>query len=340
LKFFDNTKNLSLFYIVLYTIILFIVLGTFKDIFTVIVATVFNVILLKPIVFFFKKNFKLSSRVSKILALSIFFFGFIIILVFLIPAVAKELGNFIKLITDVFNEKLWRDYLKESPNLQELVDKFMDFVQPKLLEFADYLFNMFISRFPEVVMVIFFAVLGTIYVTFYIDTVGNAFEKMFPKKCRSEIRVFIKDLYDNMERFVLAVFITALITGLSFWTVFKIFGLDYSAVVGAWAFITNFIPIVGVFLEYIPVFLFSLSLGIKGIVWIALFTVIIHSIAFILFIHLMKGYAKLNPIYIIFSILLFGKVFGFLGIFIAVPLAIYIQIMWKRFVGPIFERVV
>jgi len=340
LKFFDNTKNLSLFYITLYTVILLIVFGIFKDIFTVIVVTIFNVILLKPIVAFFKKNFKFSSRISKILALSIFFLGFIIILVFLIPAVTKELGNFIKLITDVFNKKLWRDYLKESPNLQELVDKFMDFVQPKMLEFADYLFNMFISRFPEVVMIAFFGILGTIYVTFYIDTVGSAFEKIFPKRCRSEIRVFIKDLFDNMERFVLAVFITALITGLSFWAVFRIFGLDYSAVVGAWAFVTNFIPIVGVFLEYIPVFLFSLSLGIEGIIWIALFTVIIHSIAFVLFIHLMKGYVKLNPIYIIFSILLFGKVFGSLGVFIAVPLAIYIQIVWKRFVSPVFERVV
>jgi len=54
----------------------------------------------------------------------------------------------------------------------------------------------------------------------------------------------------------------------------------------------------------------------------------------------MKGYAKLNPIYIIFSILFFGKVFGFLGVFIAVPLAIYIQIIWKRFIDPILERVV
>ncbi|HIP92408.1 MAG TPA: AI-2E family transporter, partial [Thermotoga sp.] len=71
-----------------------------------------------------------------------------------------------------------------------------------------------------------------------------------------------------------------------------------------------------------------------------LFTVIIHSIAFILFIHLMKGYAKLNPINIIFSILFFGKVFGFLGVFIAVPLAIYVQIIWKRFIDPILERVV
>ena len=340
MKFFENTKNLSLFYITLYTFITLVIFGVFKDIFTVVVVTIFNVMLLKHIVFFFNKYFKISNRISKILALSIFFFGFVIILVFLIPAVTKELGNFIKLIMDVFNEKLWRDYLKDSPNLQELVDKFMDFVQPKMLEFADYLFNTFISRFPEVVMVIFFSILGTIYVTFYMSTVGNVFERVFPKRCRKEIRIFLKDLYNNMERFVLAVFITALITGLSFWAVFRIFKLDYSAVVGAWAFVTNFIPIVGVFLEYIPIFLFSLSLGLKGIIWIALFTVIIHSIAFILFIHLMKGYAKLNPIYIIFSILFFGKVFGFLGVFIAVPLAIYVQIIWKRFIDPILERVV
>lgn len=110
-----------------------------------------------------------------------------------------------------------------------------------------------------------------------------------------------------MGRYIRVIFINAVIIGLSYWIVFEAFNLKYSAIISLWAFVTNFIPIVGVVLEYIPVLLFSLTLGVKGVLLIALFAILIHAVAFVVFIQLMKGLEKLNPVYIILSILFLGN---------------------------------
>jgi predicted PurR-regulated permease PerM len=213
----------------------------------------------------------------------------------------------------------------------------MNFLEPKLTDFLNYVFSLVTTNFVSVTTIIVFTLFGLGYTLFYIREIASFFVLIYPKSVRAEAREFFRDVYASMGRYIRVIFINAVIIGLSYWIVFEAFNLKYSAIISLWAFVTNFIPIVGVVLEYIPVLLFSLTLGVKGVLLIALFAILIHAVAFVVFIQLMKGLEKLNPVYIILSILFFGKLFGLFGSFVGVPLALFFKVFWRKFLRPLFE---
>ena len=114
--------------------------------------------------------------------------------------------------------------------------------------------------------------------------------------------------------------------------------LKYKTLLSFWAGITNFIPIVGVVIEFIPLIIVGASLGILKLIILLMSMALIHGAAFIIFLFLMKGYAKINPVLIILSILIMGHWLSIVGALIAVPTLMAIQIFWKMFVQPELER--
>jgi len=131
--------------------------------------------------------------------------------------------------------------------------------------------------------------------------------------------------------------LVALIVGISFGVFLLFIGVKYSLLLGVWAAITNLIPIVGVVLEIIPLLLTGVSMGLKAVVTIAIAVAVVHTTAFVIFLKLMKGYIKINPVVMIFMILLSTQIFGMIGAFIAVPLTIVIRLYWQYFIYPWLE---
>lgn len=328
-------EDKAFFFTTLYVLISFLVFKVFPEVFAVITMMIFFTLLLDPVVRFFEKM-RLGKRVSCVVALLLFFFVVVYSLYVIIPPVFNEFGNFIEFITGVFENKVWRDYVR-SPELVPVFDKIMTFLEPKLNDLLNYVFSLVTTNFLSVTTVVVFTLFGLGYTIFYVREIADFFVAIYPKSAREEARDFLISVYRSMGRYIRVIFINALIIGLSYWIVFETFDLKYSAIISLWAFVTNFIPIVGVVLEYVPVLLFSLTLGVKGVLLIALFAVLIHAAAFIVFIQLMKGLEKLNPVYIILSILFFGKLFGMFGSFVGVPLALFFKVFWKKFLEPLLE---
>lgn len=328
-------EDKAFFFTTLYVLISFLVFKVFPEVFAVITMMIFFTLLLDPVVRFFEKM-RLGKRVSRVVALLLFFFVVVYSLYVIIPPVFNEFGNFIEFITGVFENKVWRDYVR-SPELVPVFDKIMTFLEPKLNDLLNYVFSLVTTNFLSVTTVVVFTLFGLGYTIFYVREIADFFVAIYPKSAREEARDFLISVYRSMGRYIRVIFINALIIGLSYWIVFETFDLKYSAIISLWAFVTNFIPIVGVVLEYVPVLLFSLTLGVKGVLLIALFAVLIHAAAFIVFIQLMKGLEKLNPVYIILSILFFGKLFGMFGSFVGVPLALFFKVFWKKFLEPLLE---
>jgi len=282
------------------------------------------------------RRFFRSKVLSDILVLSGFFLVLILVLATLVPAVIKEFGGFYSTMIDAFEKKSWEKYV-DNPQIRDLITRFMDYLQPKLEEFVNHTLTQITAYIPSLLMFAFFAVLGTIYTLLNSQHIKRLPTILYPKRIGYISEPFLKELLDNLSRFVLSIFVTATITGILFFMVFEIFNLKYSVTIGVWAFITNFIPIVGVLFEYIPVFLFSLSLGIKGVILMAVITLIIHTIAFVTFLNMMRGYTKINPVEMLLFIMVLGRIYGLLGIFVAVPMAIFTNIFWKYFIKPYLE---
>jgi len=133
-------------------------------------------------------------------------------------------------------------------------------------------------------------------------------------------------------------FFSAIFVGVCAFFIMSFLGIKYTVLMSFWAFVTNFIPIVGVIFEFVPLALVGLSSGVESMVWLLVLMSVIHGSAFIFFLFVMRGYSKINPFFIILAILIFGQIFNVLGILIAVPLCLIIKLFWTNFIKPYFER--
>ncbi|MBO8166102.1 MAG: AI-2E family transporter [Thermotogae bacterium] len=210
------------------------------------------------------------------------------------------------------------------------------------LKFREYL-TAFLEKLPSLVSatfsVMFFVIIGTVYLGYYFGDFKKHLPEIYPGSSRGFAKRFLKDTYGNLERYVVAIILVALVTGISVGILVKILGLDYSLLMGVWAAITNLIPIVGVVLEFIPLFLLAAS----GQNWVAVlfllvFLVTIHTVAFIVFLKLMKGYTRINPVFIIVMIIIMAQLFSVAGAFIAAPTAIILKKFWEHFIRPTLNR--
>lgn len=249
----------------------------------------------------------------------------------------------------VQSQELWRDVVAYfmpknfDPARQqaayESVRNFLIQVQSSLRDFLPGLLEMVPSLITGTGLIMFFTIVGAIYLSYYFLLVKEYIPKIYPKKVRKVARDFLSDTYKNLERYVISVVLIAIIVGIVVGITVKIMGLKYSLLMGIWAAFTNLIPIVGVPLEIIPLILLAISTqNIWLVLILFIILAVIHSAAFILFLVFMKGYNRINPVMIIVMIVVAGQLFGLFGAIIAVPFAIIIKMLWIHFVTPLMDE--
>ncbi|MGC9383098.1 MAG: AI-2E family transporter [Kosmotogaceae bacterium] len=208
-------------------------------------------------------------------------------------------------------------------------------LQAKFREYIPLIFQKVPSIISSAFTVIFFVILGTVYLSYYFPLMKRYSTKLYPNHSRNIAKNFLKDTYRSLQRYVNTILVISLMVGFLVGIVVRLLALEYSILMGFWAAVTNLIPIVGVALEVIPLFLLAASVQNLGIlIVLALVLVAVHSVAFVFFLKLMKGYGRINPVAIIFMIIIFGQVLGVVGAFIAVPIAIVFKHFWEHFISP------
>ncbi|MGB9820204.1 MAG: AI-2E family transporter [Pseudothermotoga sp.] len=341
--FFSAQKNLepnrmAMYFTLAYSVAFVILCVLYRNFFNTLLFTFISVMVVDAVASILARIFRIRKRLSIILSLLICFSVFIWGLVTIIPTAFTQLTDFYTLITDIIEKRAWEQYIQNNEQLLNMLNSVVDFIKPSINQLASYLLRVVASQVPGALTVLFFTILGIIYVSVYSRKIVQVVPLLYPKKCRQHITGFVEELKVNMRRFIGVITLNAIIVGFAFFILFKIMNISYAPLIAFWAFLTNFIPIVGVIFEFIPVFLFSLSLGLQGMLWVIFFSVMIHLAVFVLFFEIMKGYARVNPVVMIFSILLTGEIFGPVGVFFGVPAAVFVVVFYKQFIYPQFER--
>lgn len=331
-------KKMAMYFTIAYTTIFIVLSLLYRNFFNTILFTFISVMIVDAIASLMARILKIPKKLSVLISLIICFSVFIWGLVTIIPTAFTQLTSFYTLITDIIEKRAWEQYIQNNEQLLDMLNGIVDFIKPSINQLANYLLRVIASQIPGALVVLFFTILGIIYVSLYSNRIVQVIPLMYPKKCREHIGKFVDELKVNMRRFIGVITLNAIIVGLAFFILFKVMNTHYAPLIAFWAFLTNFIPIVGVVFEFIPIFLFSLSLGLEGMLWVLFFFIVIHLGVFVLFFEIMKGYAKANPVVMIFSILLTGEIFGPVGVFFGVPVAVFVVVFYKQFVHPQFER--
>lgn len=135
---------------------------------------------------------------------------------------------------------------------------------------------------------------------------------------------------DQIQRYIVAKFVINLIAGVITSVALSVAGLDFPIVWGLFVFLFNFIPTIGSALALVLPVLFALvqfdSTG--SAILIALIMVVIQTLAFNLAEPMIVGRRlNLNPLLILLSVLVWGYIWGIIGMFISVPIAAIIKII-------------
>jgi predicted PurR-regulated permease PerM len=125
-------------------------------------------------------------------------------------------------------------------------------------------------------------------------------------------------------------------SGLGYWWL----GLPTPAALGLIAGVTNFIPFIGPIIGAVPAMLFAFNISLETFLWALAVVTLVQQIESNILVPIIQRRAvALPPALGLFAIITFGVIFGFLGVLLAVPLAVAAMVLIRElWVKGVLER--
>ena len=288
---------------------------------------------------------KISPNVSKNISLSIVmlvFIAFIIFMLFVfVPFTVSQLLSMLQSIPDIVValKAVANDLLVKYPQYIDIsqINVFYAKVHTWFTEHGSSGFSILLKLIPSVFSVLLFLFLLPVLVFLFLkdsEKIASWCCSLLPKGS-DLIKNFFKNIDLQLGSYVKGKVVEIFIVFVVSWILFWGLGLKYSFILALIAGLSVFIPIVGAVIATVPVlFVAFWQYGLSD--WFYL-VVIVHLIILlidsnVLVPWLFANRLNLHPAVIILSVLFFGELFGFWGMFFAIPLASIINLlinMWK-----------
>jgi len=196
--------------------------------------------------------------------------------------------------------------------------------------------NIFINFLKNALLMVIFLAFLLIETVQFKEKLQIAFEDRAEK-----INQIGHDLTEQVSRYLTAKFFISLFTGIIFAIALKLIGVEFAILWGVMQFFFNFIPVFGSIIVGFGISLFALMQF-----WPNPVPVII-VVAFILLSNIVIGnildpkiigeHMGISPLVVLFSLVVWGWIWGFIGMIVAVPMMVIIKIICENipFLEPI-----
>jgi len=279
-------------------------------------------------------------KVPRVLATAFIYiavFGaFIVILILLIPPMAKQINEISKNLPIYYNRIIsdfqkFREFSIQQGFLQNIQNS-LQALQTNLAQTTAGVFSTVVSIFGG-----FLSFIGVIVITFYILIEENALKKFVrsitPVKFQPYIFQLMNRAQERLRLWLKGQLILCLIISVFAFIGLGIGGVKYALVLALWAGLTEFIPYLGPFLGAIPaVFIALTTSGFLQAIFVVVWYIVIQQVEnHILVPKVMEKTAGLNPLVVIIVMLIGAKVAGILGLILAVPVALIVKVFAEDF---------
>ncbi len=312
------------------------ILMALREILIPVTIAVFLTYLFHPLMLYFRK-----LKIPKWLSL-------IIILIF-ISGMYYLMGLILISSFGSFPDKLQSYSHNISGFLQKLLtpfditlNEFADFLNLKIQEFdIDSIFqSLFEAGVIQNLFNSFSGMLGDIFISliFWIFMImgKEQFEERLKKAFSSNKEAVEKNLNSidqQLQSYIIIKTILSFITGLVATIILWIYGIDFAIVWGMLTFILNYIPNIGSLLATLAPILVSLleyGFGFTTISLSALLLINQNIIGNLIEPHYLGRQMNLSPVFVLFSLIFWGWVWGIVGMFLAVPIAAAMKILFSN----------
>jgi predicted PurR-regulated permease PerM len=138
---------------------------------------------------------------------------------------------------------------------------------------------------------------------------------------RQRVAAVLDEMGDVLRSWLVGQLIRIVLMGVCVWLALYLMGIPGAFLLGAQAGASNFVPYLGPILAGIPVGLVAMPLGFSKLIWaIGIYTAIQSIEGYVIGPLIQRQTAELSPAWTLVAIVLFGSLFGVLGIALALPL--------------------
>ncbi len=282
---------------------------------------------------------------------------FALILWIAIPSIVKSISDFVTSIienlpTYIATAQAWIDELRaNNPNLGPVFDQvyitITNWLQTDLTPMIPDIGQLVILGVFDFINVLKDIAIGLVISVFFLSG-----RKVFAKKSSLFIHCLFKENHakaiisevrfaDKMfSGFLEGKIIDSSIIGLIYYVALVLMGIEYPALLALICGITNIIPFFGPFIGAVPsglIILMSHSQDPEG-PWtkVLLFVIFVCVIQFIdgniIDPHIVGGNIKISPFCVIFAVIVFGGLWGFVGLLVGVPVFAVIYDIVKKLI--------
>ena len=279
-------------------------------------------------------NLKLSRTGATVLVVGAFVGITLIAMLGLMPIIWKQSSNLLQEVPHMISEgqKYLLTLPEQYPDIIQAsqIETFISTIKEKLLEWGEVALKASLNSISDLVALMVYLILVPLMVFFFLKDKNDlfaGFSRFLPKERRMATQVG-QEMNQQILNYIRGKVIEILIVGISTTIAFVILDLRYSVLLGVLVGLSVLVPYVGATVVTIPVFLvalfqwgFSNELG-----YVMLAYGIIQAIDGNVIVPLLFSEAvNLHPVTIIIAVILFGGLWGFWGVFFAIPLATLVK---------------
>ena len=320
------------------------IIGKWKDYFMTIIMSIFIAILLEPIVKFLKRK----SKVNDILAISLSIILVILVFVVLSLMIIPEIVSSIKELNDVYpylSEKATTigkkviDYLAKKDiytvDINKIDSYFTNFIKNNITGIQDVVSTIISGLidwtigFTNLFLAFVLAFLILLDKKHLLKTLENIVIILFGVKNTPYVMNKLRMSKDIFLSYVSGKLMVSAIVGLCVYIVLLVTGTPYAALSAILLGVGNMIPYVGSIIGgIIAFFLILLVAPIKTIILLIAITISQLVDGFIVGPKIIGDKVGLNTFWVMVSMIIFGNLFGLVGMFLGTPILSIIKLFY------------
>lgn len=279
-----------------------------------------------------------SKKAPRILAVNICFLLFMAFLVFLLigllPILMRQISQFFQEVPLMINngQDLLLRLPEQYPDIisEEAVWEFIGTIRGGFSSLGQSVLSVSVASLPALLTLIVYLVLVPLMVFFFLkdkDLILDWMSRFLPAERRLVTQVW-HEMDGQIGNYIRGKVYEIIIVGGSAYVVFQLFDLNYSYLLALLVGLSVLIPYIGAAVVTLPVALvayFQWGIG-PDFTWLILSYLVLQFLDGNVLVPILFSEAvNLHPIAIIVAILVFGGLWGFWGVFFAIPLATLVK---------------
>ena len=329
-KIFPTEESLAFALLLVVSIFILAVLGSTLSPFIVSIIFAYLLIGLNNRIV----NLGLSERLSLFITFSFFMLAGLALLIWLAPILYQQLQSIITELPKWFSQL--RTFISDLPNqypdlvTSDQIASFLDNVSAQLLAVSQNFLRISILGIQNTLSLAVMLVLLPILVYFMLydrKELINSFLTILPNN-KNMLEKIWTEMDVQLSNYVRGKAFEILIVGIASAILFWSFGLKYTALLSVLVGLSVLIPYIGAFAVTVPVAVVAylqFGFGYDFMLLLGLYIVLQVLDGNWLVPMLFSNAVKMHPVTIILAVFVFGGLFGFWGVFFAIPMATFLK---------------